>query len=284
MLFSDREWILFAAGCYLGGLVFGTVSLVRTRRHSRWLMYAIMAVGYMLHTWGLVLRGRAAGGCPLGNTFEILQFASWSAITLYLVIGATFRLSLLGYFTSGLATILTGVSVSVGAWDKTRAMPVADSPFVSLHAGLAMFSYGVFGLLALTSLMLLFRHHSLKSKHLGGWFSMLPSLMDLDHIGVRLLTAGVALMSAALGVGYIYWSMDNAYVQHAKLAAVIGLWVGYAVTLALRRRGLLVGPRFAWFCLSLYLAALLSLWPVNRSRGNTPRPVDHPPVNHPAQS
>ena len=82
MLFSDREWILFAAGCYLGGLVFGTVSLVRTRRHSRWVMYAIMALGYALQTVGLAMRGRAVGGCPLGNTFEILQFTSWSAITL----------------------------------------------------------------------------------------------------------------------------------------------------------------------------------------------------------
>lgn len=284
MLLSDREWILLAAGFYLGGLVFGTVSLARTRQHSRWLMYAIVAGGYALQTWGLVLRGRAVAGCPLGNTFEILQFTAWSATTLYLVIGATFRLSLLGYLTSVLATVLTGLSLAVGSWDKVRAAPMGDNPFVSLHAGLAMFSYGVFGLLALTSLMLLFRHHSLKNKHLGGRFALLPSLMDLDLIGVRLLTAGVALMSAALGVGYLYWRMDHAYVQHAKLAAVIGLWVGYAVTLLLRRRGLLVGPRFAWFCLSLYLAALLSLWPVNRSRANTGRPVDHPPVQHPAQS
>ena len=269
-----------AAGCYLAGLVLGTVALVRTRRHSRWVMYTIIAAGYLMQTWGLVLRGRAVAGCPLGNTFEILQFTAWSATTLYLAIGATFRLSLLGYCTSGLAAALTGLSLSVPAWDAVRGVPLSGNPWVSLHAGLAMFAYGVFGLLALTSLLLIFRHHSLKSKHLGGRFSLLPSLLDLDHIGVRLLTAGVTLMSGALVVGYLYWRIDNAYVQQAKLAAVVGLWASYAITLWLRRRGQLVGPRFAWFCLALYLAALVSLWPVNRSRASLQLPPGHPPIQH----
>jgi len=44
-------------------------------------------------------------------------------------------------------------------------------------------SYGVFALLALTSLMFLLRHFSLKVEHLGGLFSFLPSILDLDHSG-----------------------------------------------------------------------------------------------------
>ena len=48
--------------------------------------------------------------------------------------------------------------------------------------------------------MFLLRHFSLKSKHLGGMFSFLPSIMDLDHIGVRLLIAGVAILTLSLGV------------------------------------------------------------------------------------
>ena len=50
----------------------------------------------------------------------------------------------------------------------------------------------MFALLALTSVMFLARNYSLKSKRLGGWFSFLPSIMDLDHIGVRLLDKWVA--------------------------------------------------------------------------------------------
>ena len=155
--------------------------------------YAAVVAGYLLQLVGLGLRGRAVGGCPLGNTFEIFQFTAWSAITLYLVVGVTFRKSLLGYFTSCLAAALTLVSLAIPAWDATRRTHIfGGNPWIELHAALALFSYGVFALLALTSLMFLLRNYSLKTKHLGGWFSFLPSILDLDHIGVRLLLATIS--------------------------------------------------------------------------------------------
>ena len=49
-----------------------------------------------------------------------------------------------------------------------------------------------------TALMLQLRNYSLKNKRVGGWFSFLPSLYDLDLISVRLLVFGVMLLSGAL--------------------------------------------------------------------------------------
>jgi ABC-type uncharacterized transport system permease subunit len=135
-----------------------------------------------------------------------------------------------------------------------------------MHAGLAMFAYGVFALLALTSLLFLLRDHSLQSKRLGGWFSFLPSLVQLDMIGYRLQGVGVGLLSIAMGVGYMYWRLDEATVDRTKLLAVGVLWIAYIISLVLRVSGRLVGRRFAWVCLLLYVAALLTLWPIDRSR------------------
>src|SRR5690606_21652133 len=111
--FTDRTWLWLAAAAYFGGFVLGTVALLRDRRHSRGWMYAIIILGYLLQTAGLYLRGLEVKGCPVGNTFEIFQFTAWSAITLYLVIGPAFRLSLLGYFTCMLTTTLTLVSLAI---------------------------------------------------------------------------------------------------------------------------------------------------------------------------
>ena len=83
-----------------------------------------LAAGYVAQMAGLALRGRAVHGCPLGNTFELFQFTAWSAITLYLVIGVTFRTSLLGYFTSCLAAALTLVSLSL---TPLKLKPVAQA-------------------------------------------------------------------------------------------------------------------------------------------------------------
>src|SRR5687767_11908451 len=208
--FSDRTWLWAAAGFYSAGFALGTVALLRHGRPSGGITYALIAIGYALQLVGLGVRGRAVGGCPLGNQFEIYQFTAWSAITLYLVVGVAFRNSLLGYFTSSLAAALTLVSLAIPSWDATHRLHIFGSnPWIELHAALAVFSYGVFALLALTSIMFLFRNHSLKSKHLGGWFSFLPSILDLDHIGVRLLGAGVTILTAAVAVILTYYLRDT---------------------------------------------------------------------------
>ena len=86
---TDRQWLWCAAGFYTLGLLMGTVSLLRGQRAAGVLIYGSILAGYLLQFVGLGIRGHATGGCPLGNRFEIFQFTAWSAITLYLVVGAT---------------------------------------------------------------------------------------------------------------------------------------------------------------------------------------------------
>ncbi|MEI6464263.1 MAG: cytochrome c biogenesis protein CcsA [Verrucomicrobiota bacterium] len=264
---TDRTWLWLAAGFYLAGFGLGTFMLVKRGRPASGATYILIALGYALQLAGLSARGRIVGGCPLGNQFEIYQFTAWSAITLYLVVGVTFRKSLLGYFTSSLAATLTLASLAIPHWDGgQRARIFGNNPWIELHAALAVFSYGVFALLALTSVMFILRIHSLKSKQLGGWFSFLPSIRDLDHIGVRLLGAGATVLAVSLAVGSVYWLKDLSSVNVTKLLVTVAIWLAYVVTFGLRLRGRLLSSRFAWTCLALFAAALLSLGPVDRSR------------------
>lgn len=268
---TDRAWLWLAAACYLAGFAQGTVSLLRNGRPAGAATYVLIALGYALQLVGLGIRGRMVGGCPLGNTFEIFQFTAWSAITLYLVIGVTFRNSLLGYFTACLAAALTLVSLAIPTWDATKRSHIfGGNAWIELHAALALFSYGVFALLSLTSIMFLLRNYSLKAKNLRGWFSFLPSILDLDHIGVRLLWAGVVILATSLAVGSVYWLRDLSTVNLTKLVATVLVWAAYAAALGLRLRGWLLAKRFAWSCLVLFAAALLSLWPVDASRHPAP--------------
>ena len=264
---TDRQWIWLAAGFYLAGFLLGTLSVLRGGRPSGLAVYGLILGGFVLQNIGLGLRGHAVGGCPLGNTFEMFQFTAWASIILYLVVGVAFRSSLLGHLTAALAAVLTLVSLSIPAWDATRRAHIfGGNPWIEFHAALALFSYGVFGLLALTSLLSLLRLHSLKSKHTGGWFAFLPSVLDLDLIGVRLLTTGVVLLAASLTVGSVYWLRDTASVSLPKLLITVLIWAAYAGALTLRLRGRLLAKRFAWTCVALFVAALLSLGPVNASR------------------
>jgi ABC-type uncharacterized transport system permease subunit len=275
---GDREWLWLGSAFYVAGFLLGTAALLRDRRHSHVAMYGVIATGFVLQTLGLYLRGRAVHGCPIGNMFEIFQFTAWSAIALYLVIGATFRVSLLGFFTTCLSAVLTLVSLSAPAWDATKRINAfGNNAWIEFHAALALFSYGVFGLLALTSCMYLLQTYSLKYKHLHGLFSFLPSILELDHISVRLLIAGVVLLAWSLGIGSIHWLQDLSSVDTPKLLTA-GLWLAYLAALVLRLSRKLVSQRLAWTCVLLFAAALLSLGPVNASRH--PAPAANPAAGY----
>lgn len=276
---NDRLWLWLGAACYLAGFALGTVVMIRKQPQSRTLMYLIVSAGYLFQTMGLYLRGSTVRGCPLGNQFEILQFTGWSATTLYLLVGATFRLSLLGYATSMLAAALAVVSLSIPAFDATRRVGIfGGNPWIEFHAALALFSYGVFALLSLTSALFLIRHSSLKSKRLSGAFAFLPPIVDLDHISLRLLIAGVGLLAASLAVGSVWWFQDTEIVNLSKLLVTVGIWAAYGIALALRLLNVLLPKRLAWICILLFAAALLSLGPVDASRNPTSRPL--PAADH----
>lgn len=279
--FTDRTWLWFSAACYLAGFVLGTIAVLRERKLSRAVMYAIIAGGFVLQTYGLYLRGLAVKGCPLGNNFELFQFTAWSAIALYLVIGATFRLSLLGYFTSVLATALTLTSLAVPSLDAIRRVGLfGGNPWIEFHAALALFSYGVFCLLSLTALMYLLQVFSLQHQRLHGLFSFLPSIRELDHISLRLLAAGVVLLSASLGVGAVYWLDDTATVNAGKLAITVAIWAAYSLLLVLRLSDRLVGKRLAWAVIALFAAVLISL-PLISANHPGSRPAASSASEHP---
>lgn len=266
---TDRALLWLGALLYLAGFITGLGGLTRRQpaTGSRPLLNALLVGGWICQMAGLYVRGQAAGGCPLGNTFEIVQFVAWSAMVLYFFVGPIFRGSLLGLFTAGYAAALALISLLISPWDAIHGQKIfGNNPWIELHAALAVFSYGVFGLLALTSLMHLLQNWSLKHKRLNGLFWFLPSVVQLDQINFRLLGLGVLLLTFSLGVGAVWWLRDTASVDLPKLTVTLGVWFTYLVVGLLRWRTKLVSVRFAWVCLVMFFLALLSLGPVNSSR------------------
>jgi ABC-type uncharacterized transport system permease subunit len=266
---TDRALLWLGALLYLAGFLTGLAALTRRQPSggSRTILNTLLVGGWVFQMAGLYVRGLAVGGCPLGNTFEIVQFVAWSAMVLYFFVGTAFRVSLLGLFSAGYAATLALVSLLIAPWDAVHGEKIfGNNPWIELHAALAVFSYGVFGLLALTSLMQLLQHWSLRQKRLNGFFWFLPSVVQLDQINLRLLLLGVLLLTFSLGVGAAWWLRDLASVDRPKLFVTLGVWLAYLIVLLLRRGGRLVSVRFAWVCVALFLVALLSLGPVNTSR------------------
>ena len=264
---EDREWIFLATVVFTITTILGSYSTLKlNRKTGRPYTLCLVSFGWILQTIGLYARGLQYGGCPLANRFELVQFLVWSSIALYIFVGPAFRVSLLGMFTSGFASLLSIVSLGIRSWDTPSREPIfGDSPWVEVHAALALFSYGVFGVLALTSLMYLLQSRSLKQKKMGGLFPYMPSIFELTQINLRLLVLGFCILSSSLAIGSVYWTKSIDSVEVLKIWATIAVWLAYGILLLLRIREVLSYKQYSWACIAIFAIALLSLDAVDRS-------------------
>ncbi len=263
----DVFWIALGNLLYCLGFIFAIFYLFRAKHHPRWVLYALIAGGYAIQTFGLYQRGMAVHGCPVGNTFEIVQFVIWSLTFCFLVLGPAFRMSLFGFTTAGLAVLLSMLSFAIPSWDTPYAgRPFGPSPWIEFHASLALFSYGIFGLLAVSSLLYLLQNFSLKERRLQGFFLFLPSLVETETLSLRMLVSGSVVLTVSLLIGSVYWIQSAATVDWLKLLFTLSVWLAYLIVLLLRLRNILYSKNLAWTCLVLFLMAAISIWPVNQSR------------------
>ena len=272
---TARSAASIGAFMYLSAFLFGMITLLRRKPYPQSVVLALLLSGFIFQVLGLNLRGIQVKGCPLGNLFEISQFISWALVLLYFIVGTAFHLRSLGLFTAGLASCLSITSLMIPGWDKPYVIErIQGDPWIEMHAALAIFSYAVFAIVALVSLMFLIQQHGLKKKQLTGLYEYLPSVQTLDMVAGRLLISGVAVLSAALVFGFIFWINYPERVPLSKLLPTCLLWIGYLAVVILRIKKQLATRRHAIATIALFIFAMISLWPVQSARNEHQKPSE----------
>ncbi len=284
----DRLLMVVAALVYACAAALTLGALARRRAPPHQVVFGLVLIGFGIQSTGLHLRGVSIGACPIGNTFEVLQFISWSVILVYVFTGAVYRVTILGAVSATLAAVLGLTSAAVPAWDETRRVGLfGGNVWVETHAAMAFLSYGIFGLLAATSVLFLLQNYSLKKKRWPSRLRFLPSVVQLEAINLRLLAVGFAVFTVALGIAFTHMLVNPSAVFSIKLLSTTLLWIAYGIVLSLRIRQKLFGRRLAWVNAVLFLFALSTLWSVEASRkDHTPEEpaVQTAPVRFPGDS
>ena len=283
---ESRDLFWMATILYGIGLISGLALVSKSSKLvSSTAPLLIIIAGFAAQTQGLALRGQLVKGCPLGNGMERIQFILWSLVLGYLIIRVLFRLNLLGSFAAGVASLGGAVSLLIPSldsayWEKEGYDGIFSNHWVELHASVAIFSYGIFGLLATVSVMYLIQQKALRTKRIGSLAPFLPSIQQLETAGSRLLLIGSVFLTCSIVVGSLDWTRSPDSVSATKIGLTIALWLAYCSLWYLHFRQKLFGKKFAKACIILFAVAILSLGVVRSAASSTPNPSTQPQTDH----
>lgn len=249
----DLIWLLFST-CLFGGAICWEAAKIRSGRPESFsgnLM--LMASGFVSQTVFLFLRGREMGSCPITQPAEILVFVAWSAVALYFLVGQPFRLSLLGTFTAPLAVLFQ--LTALPRLQPPVAHPSESDFWLQLHASISLVAYGAFALACAAGVMFLLQDRLLRTGHLEGLSFRLPPVTNLTHSIVRLVGAGLLLLS--LGIVCSFGMRKPPSHLHLMLSGVV--WLVYAVLWGWRRWGMLPNSRMAWCAIGSFMLPVVTL-------------------------
>ena len=251
----DRLLLVISTFCFLLGFAYTMHALgARVYQASRLNFFAILT-GFLCQTGFLYLRGQEVGRCPLTSLFEVLIFLTWSLVLFYLLIGPTYRLSLLGAFTSPLAFGLQVIALLL-VKDAPARISVPVNPWMELHAAISMVAYGAFALACVAGVMYLVQERQLKTHHIRSIFYHLPPIRDLAVANGRLIFAGVALLAVGIGSGFMVGNWQS---HASKVAWSVGVWLLYLAIITLSKGHRLSPRRVAWLSVGAFSVALVTL-------------------------
>lgn len=178
--------------------------------------FGCAVAGFVAHSLSILHRAIFSGFFPLATTFDALSFFAWLTIGLFLLVRYRDSSPMFGAIATPIASVLMLFGATLSYQITEPLVPVLQSWWLPIHVALAIAGNAVFALMAIGGLMYILQERLIKTKRIGRFHKLLPSLEILDAInrkglplGFFLLTLGI--ISGALWAGSawgFYWSWD----------------------------------------------------------------------------
>jgi ABC-type uncharacterized transport system permease subunit len=240
-------WLLLSTALF-GAAILWVAAELRSGRRGRFPgNVVLMAGGFLAQSAFLGIRGQEVGRCPISTPSEVLVFVAWSAVGMYFLAGRPLRLSLLGMFIAPLVVVFHLVALP-----DLMAMPVRKPSgdfWLEMHASVSLLAFGAFALACIAGVMFLLQDRMLRTGKLGGLSAALPPVTNLSHSIVRLVGAGVSMLS--IGILSAIGMQKPPGALHLALSLFV--WLVYASLWTGRLWGALPNTRMAWCAIGSFL-------------------------------
>ena len=232
----------------------------------------LLLVGVLAHTFVIGMQTMEVRHVPIANPSRAISSFVWLLTLSYLYLEIATDERAMGVF---ILPIIVGLqTIPVLNPGVENADPVLDSPWFWVHVSSLLFAYASFALGAMLGLTYMLQFKEIKKKHLGYFYTRLPSLQILDAMNSRAVTIGWVFLTIGVAVG-VYWAgqaraiaPENVNLQamslnDPKILIALLTWTVYSFAVFARRTMGWTGRRAAWLSALGFAIVMLNFLPIS---------------------
>ena len=226
----------------------------------------------LAHTFVIGMQTMEVRHVPFANPSRAVSTFVWLLALSYLYLEITTDERAMGVF---IMPILIGLQVIPALSPGVERMdPVLDSPWFWVHVASLLFAYASFALAGVLGLTYIVQFKEIKKKHLGYFYTRLPSLQTLDVMNSRAVAVGWLFLTLGVAVGAIWTSQARVVaptdpnlqamsLDDPKVLMAVITWGVYSFAVLARRTLGWTGRRAAWLAALGFAIVLLNFLPIN---------------------
>jgi ABC-type transport system involved in cytochrome c biogenesis permease subunit len=231
----------------------------------------LLLFGALVHTFVIGMQTMEVHHVPFANPSRAVSTFVWLLTLSYLYLELTTDERAMGVFILPVVVALQLIPALYPGMEY--ADEVLDSPWFWVHVSSLLFAYASFALAGVLGVTYMLQFKEIKKKHLGYFYTRLPSLQVLDVMNARAVAIGWAFLTVGVIVGVVWTVQARALVPDdpnlramavadPKIFVAILTWAVYSFAMFARRTMGWSGRRAAWLSAIGFGFAMLNFLPI----------------------
>ncbi len=232
----------------------------------------LLLLGVLAHTFVIGMQTMEVRHVPFANPSRAISTFVWLLTLSYLYLEVTTDERAMGVFILPVVIGLQIIPVLIPGTEHLD--PVLDSPLFWVHVSSLLFAYASFALAGVLGLTYVVQFKEIKAKHLGYFYTRLPSLETLDLMNSRAVVVGWVFLTLGVIVGFVWAAQARVVspldpniqamaIDDPKILVAVLTWAMYSFAMVARRALGWSGRRAAWLSATGFLCVLLNFLPLN---------------------
>ncbi len=229
----------------------------------------LLVAGALAHTFVIGMQTMEVGQVPVYNASTAISTFVWLLTLAYLYTEMTTNERAMGTFILLLVVALQSIpAFDPGVEDRSA---VLQGPLFGIHVSSLLFAYASFALACVIGITYVLLFKEIKAKHLGFFYTRLPSLQVLDSMNQRAIVIGWLFLTIGLIVGAIWAVQAPSYdprvqamsLEDPKIFVALVCWGVYSFEAFAARRIGWGGRRSAYLSALGFAIVLLNFVPIS---------------------